>query len=142
MSQLLQHTRTAALLAALFFLAPGCLAPRQVTWDTRQPVVGPQVPPLQGILLVYSERYVILDEGVPVIYRRPVEVYTDGGQLVASERNLIGDGPIRFALTPGHYIVASESHMRWRKIQVEIQDGRQTVVPESVIEQPIAVSSN
>lgn len=141
MSQLLQHTRTASLLAALCFLVPGCLAPRQVTWDTRQPVVGLQVPPPQGILLVYSERYVIPDEGVPVIYRRPVEVYTDGGQLVASERNPIGDGPIRFALTPGHYIVASESHMQWRKVQVEIQDGRQTVVPESVIEQPIAFSS-
>lgn len=141
MAQLLQHTRTASLLAALFFLAPGCLAPRQVTWDTRQPVVGPQVPPPQGVLLVYSERYVIQDEGVPVIYRRPVEVYTDAGQLVASEHNPIGDGPIRLDLAPGQYIVASESHMQWRKVQVEIQDGRQTVVPEAVIEQPIALSS-
>lgn len=141
MSQLLQHTRTASLLAALFFLAPGCLAPRPATWDTRQPIVGPQVPPPQGILLVYSERYVIQDEGVPVIYRRPVKVYTDEGRLVASERNPIGDGPIRFDLTPGHYIVASESHMQWRKIQVDIQDGRQTVVLESSIEQPIGLSS-
>jgi len=141
MSQLLQHTRTASLLAALFFLAPGCFAPHPVTWDTRQPVVGPQVPPSHGILLVYSERYVIQDEGAPVIYRRPVKVYTDAGQFVASAHNLIGDGPIRFDLTPGHYIVASESHMQWKKVQVEIQDGRQTVVPESVIEQPIALSS-
>lgn len=112
-----------------------------MTWDARQPVVVPQVPPPHGILVVYSERYVILDEGVLVIYRRPVQVYTDGGQLVASERNPIGDGPIRFALTPGRYVVASESQMQWRKIQVEIQDGRQTVVPESVIEQPIALLS-
>ena len=141
MSQLLQQTRTASLLVALCFLAPGCLAPRQVAWDTRQPVVGPLMPPPQGILLVFSERYVLLDEGAPVIYHRPVEVYTDEGQLVASERHPMGDGPIRFALTPGQYIVASESHMQWRKVQVDIQDGRQTVVPESVIEQPIAFSS-
>jgi hypothetical protein len=99
------------------------------------------MPPPHGTLLVYSEQYVIQDEGVPVLYRRPVEVYTDEGQLVARARNPIGDGPLRFDLTPGQYIVASESHMQWRKIQVEIQNGRQTVVPESVIEQPIAVSS-
>ncbi len=140
MSQLLPHTRTASLLAALCFLASACLASDQMTWDTRQPVVSPQVPPPQGSLLVYSERYVIQDEGVPVTYRRPVEVYTADGQLVASKRNPIGDGPIRFALSPGQYIVASESHMQQRKVQVEIQDGRQTVVPESVIEQPSALS--
>ncbi len=119
--------------SALWLIFTGCSEPAHVVWNNEQPMVEPEVPPPQGVLAVYSERYVIEDSGVPVIYRRPVEVYNDEGKLVASERNPMGDGPIRFDLSPGHYLVASESQMQWRRVQVDVQDGRQTVVPESLL---------
>jgi hypothetical protein len=97
-------------------------------------MVEPEVLSPQGVLAVYSERYVIEDSGVPVVYRRPVEVYSEEGKLVASEHNPIGDGPIRFDLSPGHYIVASEDHWMLEKVRVDIKDGEETVVPESLLE--------
>src|SRR5262249_9968081 len=71
------------------------------------PRVGPAVDPPQGMLLIYSERYVIADDGVLVFHRRPMELYTENGQLVGSYAPL-GDAPIRLDVPPGNYLVVSQ----------------------------------
>lgn len=135
-----QTLRTGFLLAAFLFLAPGCFSPLQVTWESQQPLVGPQVPAPQGFLTIYSERYTIQDEGVPVPYRRPVRLYTSTGQFLG-EHHPIGDSPIHLTVSPGEYVVVSEGNWALRKVQVRVEDGRTTVVPESLIEQAVIVSS-
>jgi len=52
------------------------------------------------------------------------------GRLVTSQC-APEDNPRRFDLPPGHYIVASESNDTVTKVRVDIQDGEETVVPES-----------
>jgi len=91
------------LASALLFLAIGAYAPLSVASASNPlPEVGPALCPPQGILVVYSERYVLEDDGVLVFRRRPVEVYTDTGQLVGSYAP-IGDAPIRLEVPPGNY---------------------------------------
>jgi len=109
-------------------LLPSCAVPATVAWNRKQAVIEPQVLPPQGELDVYSESYVFYDDDVPRIHRRPVEVYSVDGQLVASARAQDGAGPIRFDLTPGHYIVTAESHMQLRRVEVDVQDGEDTVI--------------
>ena len=120
--------------SALVVLALGGSSPVHATSDTQPPVIGPQVPPPQGMLTVYSERYVMEEADVPVLYRRPVELYTSEGHLVGTYKNPVGDGPIRIAVAPGHYLVVSESHWTQRKVQANIEDGQETVVPETLFE--------
>lgn len=115
-------------------LLSSCTAPVHVAWNRKQSVIEPKVPPPQGELDVYSESYVFYDGNVPRIHRRPVEVYSVDGQLVASARAQDGTGPIHFVLTPGHYIVTAESQMQWRRVEVDVQDGRDTVVTEAQFE--------
>jgi hypothetical protein len=91
--------------------------------------------PPQGILIVYSERYVIEDDGALVFHRRPVEIYTDNGQLVGSYAP-IGDAPIRLDVPPGNYIVASQRQGAMQKVRAYVKDGEETIVPESLPEQP------
>ena len=76
--------------------------------STQLSAVGPATCPPQGTLVVYSERYVIEDDGALVFRSRPVVVYTDTGQLVGSYVS-IGDAPIRLNVSPGNYVVASLS---------------------------------
>jgi hypothetical protein len=109
-------------------LLSGCTAPVHVAWNRKQSVIEPRVPPPQGELDVYSESYVFYDGNVPRIHRRPVEVYSVDGRLIVSARAQDGEGPIRFDLTPGHYIVTAESHMQLRRVEVDVQDGQDTVV--------------
>ena len=99
------------------------------------PEVGPALCPPQGILVVYSERYVLEDDGVLVFRRRPVEVYTDTGQLVGSYAP-IGDAPIRLEVPPGTYIVASQRQGAMQKVRASVKEGEETLVPESLPEQP------
>ncbi len=134
------NTRMSFLLAAFFFFASGCVSPLQVAWDGQQPVVGSQTPAPQGFLTIYSERYVIQDEGVPIPYRRPVSLYTNSGQFLGAYHP-IGDSPIHLTVSPGEYLVVSEANWVPRKVQVRVQDGRTTVVPESLLEQAVTVSS-
>ena len=76
-------------------------------------------------------RFVAWDGDVPRVTRRTVKVYTSDGQFVAGAGDQDGEGPIHFSLTPGRYVVASEDRMQWRKLQVEVKDGRDTIVAES-----------
>ena len=124
------------LASALFFLAIGVYAPLSVAaGSTPLPEVGPALYPPQGILIVYGERYVIEDDGVLVFRRRPVELYTDTGQLVGSYAP-IGDAPIRLDIPPGTYIVATQRQGAIQKVRVYVKDGQETIVPESLLEQP------
>ena len=124
------------LATALLFLAIGAYAPLDAAAASNQlPVVGPALCPPQGILVVYGERYVIEDDGVLVFRRRPVEVYTDTGQLVGSYAP-IGDAPIRLDVPPGNYIVASQRQGAMQKVRAYVKDGQETIVPESLPEPP------
>jgi len=118
--------------AALLFLTLSPSFPLSAAEDAQLSAVEPQLPPPQGILMVDSERYVIEDEGTPIPHRRPVKVYTEQGRFVTSECDT-EDNPSRFDLPPGHYIVASESNDTFTKVRVDIKDGEETVVPESLI---------
>ena len=64
---------------------------------------------------------------------RPVKLYTMEGQLVGTYKNPVGDGPIRIAVSPGHYLVVSESHWTQRKVQANVEDRQETVVPEALL---------
>lgn len=108
-----------------------CAAPTHVRWSDHMAVIEPTVPPPQGGLDVYSERFVAWDGDVPRVTRRPVNVYSVDGQLVKQAREQDGESPIHFTLSPGHYVVTSEDQMQWRRLQVEVKDGRDTAVAES-----------
>jgi len=124
------------LASALLFLAIGAYAPPDTASASNPlPEVGPAMHPQQGILIVYSERYVVEDEGVLVFRRRPVEVYTDNGQLVGGYA-ASGDAPIRLDVPPGTYIVASQRQGALQKVRATVKGGEETIVPESLPEQP------
>jgi hypothetical protein len=120
--------------SALLLLALGGPSFVYATSSNQLPVVGPQVPPSQGILTVYSERYVMVDADVPMLYRRPVELYTIDGHLVGTYNNPVGDGPIRITVPPGQYLVVTESHWTQRTVQANVEDRQETVVPEALFE--------
>jgi hypothetical protein len=129
------------LASALLFLAIGAHAPLYAASSNNQsPVVGPATCPPGGILIVYGERYVIEDDGVLVFQRRPVEVYTDTGQLVGNYAP-IGDAPIRLDVPPGNYIVASQRQGALQKVRAYVKDGQETIVPESLPEPPVPRAS-
>ena len=133
--------------SGLLLVFAGCTEPLHVVWNDTQAIIEPvrrepQVSPPQGALTVYSERYLLYDGDVPRITRRPVDVYTVDGQMAASEQYPFGESPLHFVLSPGQYIVVSQSHGHWRQVQVDIQDGRETEVAEAQIDEaPLAVAS-
>lgn len=132
--------------SGLLLVLTGCTEPLPVVWyDTQaiiEPVRGkPQVSPLRGALTVYSERYLLYNGDVPRMTRRPVAVYTVDGQVVAREQDPLGESPLHFALSPGQYIVVSETHGQWRRVQVDVQNERETVVAEAQLaEAPLATA--
>ena len=126
---------------ALLLLALGLSSPVHATGSEQLPVVGPQVPLPQGILTVYSERYVLLDSDAPLFFRRSVELYSTDGRLVGTYSNSIGDGPIRIVVPPGQYLIASESHWARRTVRADVKDGLETVVSEELLEQAPLFSS-
>ncbi len=132
----------AVLFGALLSIT-GCasLPPPTVAWETNQPAVGPTSPGPQGILVVYSECYEGEDEELPTTYRRPVLLYNSAGQFLGTfNDHPIADDPVRIVLPPGRYIVVSKAHKSLRKVQVEVDDGLTTIVPESLIAQASLVS--
>ena len=131
---LMQRVVRKSMMGALLVLALEGSSSVHATSSNQPPVVGPQVPPPQGILTVYSERYVMVDADAPEFYRRPVELYAGEGRLVGTYQNPVGDGPIRIVVPPGHYLVVTESHWTKRKVEATVKDGRETVVPEALLE--------
>lgn len=131
---LMQKVVRQSITSALFVLALGGSSSVHATSGNQPPVVGPQAPPPQGLLTVYSERYVMEDADVTVVYRRPVALYSLAGHLVGIYKNLVGDGPISLAVPPGPYLVVSESHWTQRKVQANVEDGQETIVPEALFE--------
>jgi hypothetical protein len=122
------------LVSALGLFPLGAARPAHaVFWDARQAEIGPQVPPPQGILEVYSERYVTEDEGAPVFHRRPIQLYDTQGHLLGTYTNggINQVGPVHLDLPPGHYVVATRCNGAWRGVQVDVEDGRETVVPSA-----------
>ena len=143
--KIIRVRRAAYLSSALagLLLLPSCTAPVHMAWDQQQAVIEPQIPPPQGKLDVYSESYVFYDAEVPRIHRRPVKVYSVDGQLVASAPDQDGENPIHFDLTPGPYIVTAESQRPWRRVEVDVRYGRDTVVAEAQFEYaPRSLSGN
>ncbi len=127
-----------ALLFAALLSITGCasLPPPTVAWETNQPAVGPTSPGPQGILVVYSETYEGEDEELPTIYRRPVLLYNSAGQFLGTfNDHPVADEPAQIVLPPGRYIVVSKAQKSLRKVQVEVEDGLTTIVPESLIAQ-------
>lgn len=49
-------------------------------------------------------------------------------------QNPVGDGPIRLSVPPGHYLVVSESHWTLRKVEANVEDGQETIVPEALFD--------
>ena len=129
------------MMRALFMLALYGSSSVYATSGNQPPVVGPEVSSPEGILTVYGERYVMEDADVPVVYRRPVELYTIEGHLVGTYKNPVGDGPIRITVPPGHYLVVTESHWTQKKVQANVEDRQETVVPAGLFEQSPPFSS-
>jgi hypothetical protein len=133
--------------SGLLLVLAGCTEPLHVAWNDTQSIIepvskAPQVSPPHGTLTVYSQRYILYNGDVPEITRRPVAVYTVDGQVAASEQNPFGEGPLHFALSPGHYIVVSQSPGQWRQVQVDVQAERETVVAEAQLDEaPLAASA-
>ena len=131
---LLQNIVWKSMTSALVVIALGGSSAVHALSDAPPPVVGPQAPPPQSILTVYSERYVREAADVPVVSRRPVELQTLAGQVMGTYNNPASDGPIRLAVPPGRYLVVSESHWIQRKVQANVEDGQETVVPVALFE--------
>jgi hypothetical protein len=133
------------LFAVLFLSVTSCASlppPPKVFWENNQPTVGPTSPGPQGILVVYSEPYEGEDEELPTIYRRPVLLYNSAGQFLGTfNDHPIADDPVQIVLPPGRYLVVSKAQKSLRKVQVEIDDGLTTIVPESLIAQASPASS-
>jgi len=60
---------------------------------------------------------------------------------VDTYKNPVGDGPIRIAVPPGHYLVVSESHWTQRQVEANVEDRQETVVPEALFDQAPRFSS-
>jgi hypothetical protein len=129
------------LVSALLILAGGAYAPLSAAPASHPlPEVGPALQPQQGMLIIYSEQYVVEDDGVLVFRRRPVELYTDTGQLVGSYAPT-GDAPLRLDVPPGTYLVASQRQGVLQKVRASVKEGEQTIVPEALPE-PSAPSAS
>ena len=144
-----RHTiRTGLFVASLLFLSTGCYAPLPITWDDHQPLLRPQESQRllrpQGLLIVYSEHYDKPEEDSPLsAARRPIRLYDDKGQFLGEYHHTpVNDDPVSLTLSPGRYIVVSEASWRLRQVQVEVQNGQTTVVPESLLEQASPASSS
>ncbi len=109
-------------------------APLHLGWSNRAAVIEPTPPPPQGTLDVYSRRFVAWEEDVPRVSRSAVQVYSVDGKLVAHAGEQDGEGPMHFTLSPGDYVVASQDQLQWRRVQVEVKDGRDTVVTKAQLD--------
>src|SRR5262249_25763207 len=131
-----QHATLRPLIVfGLVVLTLGCAAP-SLDEGTRAlpsapwPGLGPQ-----GVVNVYSERYVYFEKTTPVFRRRPVELLTTSGHFLHRYENPVGDGLIRLEVPMGTYLVASEVHWVQRAVQVEVQPGPPVEISEAELTQ-------
>ena len=142
MSQPRQITGAVLFVTLLSFTSCAAPPPSTVAWENNRSAIGPTSPGPQGILVVYSETYEGEHDELPTIYRRPIFLYNSAGQLLGTFNEYpIADDPVQIVLPPGRYIVVSKAQKSLRKVQVEVDDGRTTIVPESLIAQAAVVSS-
>src|SRR5262245_59409440 len=112
-----------ALVSVLIMTTLGCVPPRLQGEPGAQHAAAPQEQP-EGVVEVYSERYVLYEKSVPLFRRRPVKLLTATGRFLYRYENPIGDGLIRIEVPVGSYIVASEVQWAERAVRVQVQEGR------------------
>jgi hypothetical protein len=123
------------LVSVLVVLTLGCAAPGLQGGQRAQPTFLPPEPGPQGVVEVYSERYVLYEKTVPLFRRRPVDLLTPTGYFLRRYENPVGDGLVRLEVPVGLYLVASEVRWVQRAVRVEVQEGRPVVVSETQLEQ-------
>src|SRR5262249_29964704 len=123
------------LISVLFVLTLSCAAPGLEGAKRTQPAFPPPEPGPQGVVEVYSERYVLYEKGVPIFRRRPVDLLTPIGHFLHRYENLVGDGVIWLEVPVGVYLVASEVRWVQRAVRVEVHEGRPVVISETQLEQ-------
>ena len=69
----LRVTLRPTLVSVLVVLTLGCAAPGLMGAQQAQPTFPPPKPGPQGVVEVYSERYVLYEKTVPLFRRRPVD---------------------------------------------------------------------
>jgi len=128
------------LISVLVVLACGC-APGLEGIKQAQPHGTPPEPGPQGVVEVYSERYVLYEKSVPLFRRRPVDLLTATGHFLHRYENPVGDGVIRLEVPVGSYLVASEVRWTLRAVRVEVQEGPPVVISEALLEQAPLLST-
>jgi hypothetical protein len=118
----------------------GCVPPRLEDEPGAQRAgLLPQRP--EGVVEVYSERYVLYDKSVPVLRRRPVKLLTATGRFLQRYENPVGDGLIRIEVPVGSYLIASEVRWAERALRVEVQEGRPVIILEAQLEEAPLLST-
>src|SRR5262245_60522064 len=131
----LRVTPRQTLVLVLVVLTLGCAAPGLQGGQRTQPTFPPPEPGPQGVVEVYSERYVLYEKTVPLFRRRPVDLLTPTGHFLHRYENPVGDGLVRLEVPVGVYVVASEVRWVQRAVRVEVQEGRPVVISEAQLEQ-------
>ena len=78
----LRVTLRPTLVSVLVVLTLGCAAPGQMGAQQAQPTFPPPEPGPQGVVAVYSERYVLYEKTVPLFRRLPVDLLTPTGHFL------------------------------------------------------------
>ena len=124
--------------AALAACGP-TVAPERVSWRSQSPVVTPATNPEApaGALVVESDTDLkaIGSESFFNV-RRPYRVYATDGSLVrriANRGGSFGEEPTAAQLPPGRYVVATMVGTVYRRIDVEVENGRTTRVTEQML---------
>ena len=124
--------------AALAACGP-TVAPEMVSWRAQSPVVTPATNPEApaGSLVVDTDTDLkaIGSESFFNV-RRPYRVYATDGNLVrriANRGGSFGEEAVVAELPPGRYVVATMVGTVYRRIDVEVKNGRTTHVTEEML---------
>jgi hypothetical protein len=120
--------------AVLMVTFLGCVPPRLANEPGAQRSGALPARP-EGVVQVYSERYVLSDRGIPVFRRRSVDLFTATGRFLQRYENPVGDGLIRIEVPVGSYIIVSEVRWAARTVRVEVQEGRPVLISEAHLAQ-------
>ncbi len=121
------------------------VAPELVSWRPHAPVItsatNPEAP--AGALLVETDTD-LKEVGDQTFYsvRRPYRVYSTDGTLVRRVANRgggFGEQPVVAELPPGRYVVATMYGTVYRRLDVEVENGKETRVSEEMLRDAPAV---